>query len=302
MGNMVRSSARRPWGGALRANLQLMRPANMVTSAADSLAGYAASGMAPGLPLACLAVASLGLYGGGIVFNDILDRRLDAAERPERPLPSGRASLAGAIALGISLLAVGILLGFTVSVRSGILACLIAGGALLYDAKAKHHPLFGPATLGLCRAMNFLLGLSASPAPAGSKWLLGLLWLAYIFAITAISAGEVHGGSRRTGLLAIVLISSVAIGLGALAANSGSNALPAALLLLLLLVRVGPPFWRAYRRPEPMHIRAAVRSGVLSLVVLDSSVAAGFGGYGYGLAVLALLLLASPLARLFPVT
>jgi 4-hydroxybenzoate polyprenyltransferase len=41
---------------------------------------------------------------------------------------------------------------------------------------------------------------------------------------------------------------------------------------------------------------------VLSLVVLDSSVAAGFGGLTYGLAVLALLLVASPLSRLFPVT
>lgn len=286
----------------MRAQLQLMRPANMVTSAADALAGYAASGMAPGFPLVCLAVASLGLYGGGVVFNDVLDRKLDAVERPERPLPSGRAALRTAVALGVALLTVGILLGFAVSLRSGVLACLIAGGALLYDAKAKHHALFGPATLGLCRGMNFLLGLSANPAPAGSRWLLGILWLAYIFAITAISAGEVHGGSRRTGLLAIILIGSVAVGLGVLAANSGPNALAAGAILLLLMVRVGPPFWRAYRRPEPAHIRAAVRSGVLSLVVLDSSVAAGFGGLSYGLAVLALLLLASPLARLFPVT
>lgn len=274
----------------------------MATSAADALAGYAAAGLAPGLPLICLAAASLGLYGGGVVFNDVFDRRLDAIERPERALPSGRARLKTAVALGLALLALGVLLGFMVSVRSGVLACLIAGGAILYDALAKHHALFGPATLGLCRGLNFLLGLSASPAAPGGRWLLALLWLAYVFAITATSAGEVHGGSRRTGLLAIVLIAAVAIALAALAASSGPRAPAAGLLLLLLLVRVGPPFWRAYRVPEPGRIRAAVRSGVLSLVVLDSSVAAGFGGWAYGLAVLALLLVASPLSRLFPVT
>jgi len=289
-------------GGAVRAYLQLMRPANMVTSAADALAGYAASGLAPAFPLACVAISSLGLYGGGVVFNDVFDRRLDAVERPERALPSGRASVKTAVLLGITLLAAGIALAFRVSLRSGILACLIAAGAILYDAVAKHSKLFGPTTIGLCRGMNFLLGLSASPAAPGSKWLLALVWLAYVFAITAISAGEVHGGSRRTGLLAILLVGAVATALAVLAATSGSNGPVAGLILALLLVRVGPPFWRAYRVPEPGHIRTAVRSGVLSLVVLDSSVAASFGGWPYGLAVLALLLLASPLARMFAVT
>ena len=302
MGNVAKNPARLPWSGAVQAYLQLMRPANMVTSAADALAGYAASGLAPGVPLICLAVSSLGLYGGGVVFNDICDRRLDAIERPERALPSGRARLKTAVALGLALLALGVLLGFTVSIRSGVLACLIAGGAILYDARAKHHALLGPATLGMCRGLNFLLGLSANPAAPGGRWLLALLWLAYVFAITAISAGEVHGGSRRTGLLAIALIGAVAVALAALAASSGPRAPAAGLLLLLMMVRVGPPFWRAYRLPEPGRIRAAVRSGVLSLVVLDSSVAAGFGGLAYGLAVLSLLLVASPLSRLFPVT
>jgi 4-hydroxybenzoate polyprenyltransferase len=41
---------------------------------------------------------------------------------------------------------------------------------------------------------------------------------------------------------------------------------------------------------------------VLSLVVLDSSVAASYAGWTYGLAVLALLLVALPLSRLFAVT
>jgi 4-hydroxybenzoate polyprenyltransferase len=285
-----------------RGYLQLMRPANMVTAAADALAGYAASGTALDFRLPCLAAASLCLYGGGVVFNDVCDRELDSVERPERPLPSGRARLWRAVALGASLLAAGVALAFFVSILSGLLAIAIGGSALLYDLRAKHHRLAGPAVLGGCRAMNFLLGLSATAAALGDRWYLALLSLAYIAAITAISRGEVHGGTRRTGLLALILEGSVAVGLAALAAASGPNALAAGAILIFLLARVGPPFWRAYLLPEPERIRAAVRAGVLSLVVLDSVVASAYAGAFYGFAVLALLLVASPLARLFPVT
>lgn len=286
----------------LRGYLQLIRPANMVTAAADALAGYAACGLPPDLRLWSLAMASVCLYGGGVAFNDVCDRDLDRVERPERPLPSGRAGLARAVTLGAALLTAGVGLAFSVSTLSGILACAIGGGALLYDMRAKHHRLAGPAVLGLCRAMNFLLGLSAGIGALGNGWYLALLPLTYVAAITAISSGEVHGGSRRTGLLALVLQASVGAALAALAAASGPNAPAAGILLLLLLARVGPPFWRAYLLPEPGRIRVAVRAGVLSLVVLDSVVACAYAGAPYGIAVLALLLVASPLARLFPVT
>ncbi|MEM0982243.1 MAG: polyprenyltransferase, partial [Cyanobacteria bacterium P01_H01_bin.58] len=45
-----------------------------------------------------------------------------------------------------------------------------------------------------------------------------------------------------------------------------------------------------------------VKSGVLSLIVLDAAIAAGFAGWPYGLAVLALLPLSIVLARMFAVT
>jgi 4-hydroxybenzoate polyprenyltransferase len=45
-----------------------------------------------------------------------------------------------------------------------------------------------------------------------------------------------------------------------------------------------------------------VQAGVLALVPLDAALAAGFAGPAYGLGLLALGLLAAPLARAFPVT
>jgi 4-hydroxybenzoate polyprenyltransferase len=80
--------------------LQLVRPPNLVT--ADVTAGYAAAGMPAPLGL---VVATVGLYGGGVVLNDVFDARCDAVERPERPIPGGHASqrlaaLQGSVLLG----------------------------------------------------------------------------------------------------------------------------------------------------------------------------------------------------------
>lgn len=128
------------------AYLQLLRPANIVTAWADILAGLAVSGILfeDFGALAWLIIATTGLYGGGIVFNDVFDAKLDAIERPERPIPSGRASLGGAIALGCSLLLLGIFAAAYVSFVSTLLAISIAIAALLYDAWGKHRPILAP--------------------------------------------------------------------------------------------------------------------------------------------------------------
>src|SRR5690606_24266063 len=114
------------------------RPANLVTAVADILAGIAVSGyLAQGhedlSPLVWLILSTIGLYGGGVVMNDVLDARLDAIERPERPIPSGLVPKPQAAALGLFLLAGGIALAFLVSVLAGGLATLIAVAALVYN-------------------------------------------------------------------------------------------------------------------------------------------------------------------------
>src|SRR5699024_7457278 len=90
----------------LRAYGELMRPANIVTAFADILAGFAAVGGAIAVSgwslsadpagLGWLLLSTFGLYGGGVVLNDVFDADLDATERPERAIPSGRVSRKGA--------------------------------------------------------------------------------------------------------------------------------------------------------------------------------------------------------------
>ncbi|WP_135466087.1 UbiA-like protein EboC [Crenalkalicoccus roseus] len=286
-----------------RAYLALTRPANVVTALADILAGFAAAGAAaPWGALPWLLLATACLYAGGVVLNDVFDAALDARERPERPIPSGRASRRGAALLGAGLLAGGTLAAFQASAASGALALGIVLAVLLYDGWAKHRPLLGPATMGLCRGLNLLLGVSAAPAALGGLWLLALLPLAYIAAITAVSRGEVHGGRRGTGWLAMALLGLVLAALLGLGLRPDYVALAALPFAALLAWRVLPPFLAAAREPAPARIGAAVKAGVLSLIVLDAALAAGFAGPLYGIAVLALLPVSLVLARAFAVT
>lgn len=299
----------------LLAYLQMMRPANIVTAWADILAGFAASSflllntemlgqemLVSMMPLAWLLLATTGLYGGGVVFNDVFDAQLDAKERPERPIPSGRASLSEAVFLGSLLLVVGVVAAAQVSQLSSILAAGIAVAALLYDAFSKHNAVIGPLNMGICRGGNLLLGVSAVPAMLGECWFLALIPVVYIAAITTISRGEVHGAKRITGVIALLLIVTVIaalLGLGLLKDYQLLASLP---FICLFAFRVLLPFVKAVREPSPEQIRMAVKAGVLSLIVLDATVSAGFAGLLYGLLVLSLLPISMVLAGAFAVT
>ncbi len=296
------------------AYLQMMRPANILTAWADILVGFAASGTVVALsaqpeftpssllPLVWLLLSTTGLYGGGVVFNDIFDAELDAQERPERPLPSGRASMSGAIALGVTLLVLGVVAAAQVSLLSAALAAGIATAALLYDAASKHSALLGPVNMGLCRGMNWLLGVSVVPLMVQTHWFLALIPLVYIAAITAISQGEVHGGSQTTGVIALLLLNSViggVLGLGLLENYHLLGAIPFVVGFGALVV---PSFVQATLEPQPDPIRKAVRTGILCLIVLDAAIASGFANPLYGLLVLSLLPVSKQLAKLFAVT
>ncbi|MEH1826040.1 MAG: UbiA-like protein EboC [Nostoc sp.] len=299
-----------------RGYLELMRPANIVTAWADILVGFAASGsgiiftklingeasFAVLIPLSWLLLATTGLYGGGIVFNDVFDAKLDAKERPNRAIPSGRVSRQNATLLGSILFIIGIIAAFQVSLLSAAIATFITLSSLLYDSLAKHHPFFGPLNMGLCRGSNLLLGVSVVPEIIGGRWYLALIPVLYIAAITAISQGEVHGGNKVTGVLALLLIAIVltaVLALGLLGEYTAIAALPFA---VFLAIRILPNFIKAAREPIAENIRHAVRIGVLSLIVLDATVASGFAGLYYGLLVLILLPISMKLAQLFAVT
>lgn len=296
----------------VRASLELMRPANIVTAFADILAGAAAalavtvSYNGTGFPvdsvLFWLLMSTFGLYGGGIVFNDVFDADLDARERPERAIPSGRISKAYTTLLGILLFVIGILSAFWVNSTAGLIATGIAICALIYDAAAKHHVVFGPLTMGSCRGGNLLLGASIMPASLYVLWFIAIIPILYIGAITLISRGEVQGGNKATGYTATATVALITLALLLLFLLPAYNLVSATPFALLFGAMVIPAFAAAAKDPAPGTIKKAVKRGVISLIILNSALAAGFAGIVAGLIVLSLLPISYWFAKLFAVT
>ncbi|GAB3171537.1 UbiA-like protein EboC [Telluribacter humicola] len=288
----------------LKAYLQLTRPANLVTALADILAGvaiaqftYYSNYIAPGT----LLLATLGLYGGGVVMNDVFDADLDAVERPERPIPSGRVSRSSATTFGVLLLVLGIAFAGMYSTLSASIATLVAIGALVYDKWAKHYTVFGPLLMGLCRGGNLLLGMSSIPQTLHDWGYLALIPVAYIGAITLISQDEVHGGKRRTLYIAAALYLLVHIVQLVVAFMNGNG--PLALPLVVSHAwMVGRPLLDAINNPIGPMIGKAVKAGVISLIIMNAAWCMAFGNWHLALIVVVLLPISLKLARIFAVT
>ena len=286
--------------------LQLMRPANLPTAAADILAGVAIAGLITNLTpfswvsILFLVTASVFLYAGGVVLNDVFDYKLDSVERPERPIPSGLIPLKSAAIFGSILLFTGVLLAFQIHLISGYIAAVLAFSIVLYDSFSKKFGFLGPFNMGLCRSLNLLLGMSILGLI--TNWWYGIIPLVYIFAITLISRGEVHGNNKKHIIWAGILYGLVIFGVVSMVLFETDQILQSIPFLLLFTFLTFKPLRNAYRSNSPSNIKKAVIAGVLSLIVLDAAMAVGFSVWWYGLLILMLLPLSMLLSKLFAVT
>jgi 4-hydroxybenzoate polyprenyltransferase len=285
----------------LRPYVELLRPPNVTTALGDVLAGYAVAGRGQPQALPPLLMATMCLYAGGVVLNDVCDVDIDRIERPERPIPSGRVSRRAAATLGAVLLAAGVLMAALAGRATGLMALATAGCILLYDLWGKRQTWIGPINMGMCRAGNLLLGVAVLPSALAWAWPLGALPLVYITAVTAVSRGEVHGGRRTVAGLALVSLGLVLLALCWLGLVP-SISIAALALTAVLAWRLLPPYVAVWRRPAPDTIRVAVRTGVLSLVLLDAVIGAVYAGAAYSAIILVVGLAAGWLARRFAVT
>ncbi len=295
----------------VRAYLELVRLPNLFTAVGDIVAGYlvASGGVGVlGSELVLLGLASVALYAAGVVLNDYFDLDVDSVERPERPIPSGRIHAQNAARLGFGLLGLGCIVAAIVGVPSLLTALALAGCIVLYDARGKRIEYVGSANMGACRFLNVLLGASAVAPLSAAYWLwlivpVALLVFVYISGVTLLATGEVWGGNRAISSLvfgAVVLVIAGVVWLGL----SERLAQPLASLPFLAIFAVAT-LWvigRVVGAPTAPNIRTAIKTCVLSLLLLDAAIAAGAGGPGYGIGVAVLILPALYAARLYAVT
>ena len=286
-----------------------MRPANIVTSVADVLAGIAISGYwtngdftpAHFYSILLLCLSTAGLYGGGVVFNDVFDAELDRKERPERPIPSGVITVKQGIWLGIILLLIGVIAAIPVNKISVFLAISIAFASLIYDKWSKHHAVAGPVNMGLCRGLNLLLGISIVMPAVAEWWFIAIVPIVYIAGITMISRGEVHGGSKSILYMSAVFYLLV-IGVITFFSIKENTIWWALIFLIPFAWMIFSALIKAIRKPIPQNIGKAVKAGVIALILMNASWAAAFGAITLAFLILILLPVSLWLAKLFAVT
>lgn len=292
--------------------LRLARPANIVTAFSDIGAGVAialytlTAQDSHVWPIVLLLLSTLGLYGGGVVLNDVFDAKLDAVERPERPIPSGLVPKRQAAFGGYLLLFVGVFCACLVHwpqlfSLSFVLALFIALAAVLYDAWGKHQKFLGPVNMGICRGLNLLLGVSLVPEMVEQYWYLGLVPVVYIAAITMVSRGEVHGGKKTTLYAAAVFYAVVVLAI-AWVAFTNKTLITTIPFLILFAGMIFPPLLKALAEPVGPRIGKAVKAGVLALILMNAAWAAAFAAPVLALCMLLLLPLSLWLAKAFAVT
>lgn len=276
---------------ASAALVQLVRAPAALTVPGDALAGAAAAGRSlRGRGLA-LPAASVALYWSGMALNDYADRTLDAVERPERPIPSGQVTAGQALGVATGLTAAGLGLAAAGGGRDALRVALpLVGAVWCYDLWLKRTPV-GPVAMAACRGLDVLLGAgwqrrrAALPAAA--------VVAAHTLGVTALSRGEVHGGSAAAG--AAVTAGSVAVGITSVLgpARSGLHRVCAGLAAAGFAALAGPPQLAAARTPSPAAMRTATVAGIHAMVPLQSALVARQG------APLAAVLIAAalPLAR-----
>jgi 4-hydroxybenzoate polyprenyltransferase len=246
-------------------------------------------------------LASVAIYAAGIVLNDVFDFEVDLAERPSRPLPSGKVSRRLAAWFGGVALALGPALAvLSGSTSSLVVALALAACVLGYDAGLKRTVL-GPEVMGSCRGLNLLLGLSQGPEMGGpTAWLVAFSLALFVVGVTWISRSEVETGKTR-GLVAGVVLQNLAFA-GLVVALCRPDRFPSAgsslailprggdglIVLLAVAAIVNRAGWRAYREPVPKTFQMAVKTGVLSLVWLDVAAVAAVRGPSAALVVAAL--------------
>ncbi|MGI5479775.1 SCO3242 family prenyltransferase [Streptomyces lavendofoliae] len=232
----------RPRGTRRRAWAELLRVSALFSVPGDALAGASAVGLRPSRRTALAIGSSLCLYEAGMALNDWADRDEDAVDRPHRPIPSGRVTPGAALAASAALTATGLALAARAGRAPLAVATALAATVWAYDLRLKHTRA-APATMAAARALDLLLGATATvavpaapaaplagqrpaaparrlhrrppaPAPNGRRepgrrvpavaaLPSAALLGAHTYAVTAVSRHEAHGGSTAAPLGAL---------------------------------------------------------------------------------------------------
>lgn len=255
--------------------LRLGRVSNLPTVWTNALAGMVLGGGLLAPPALILLILSVSLaYVGGMYLNDAFDAEIDARQRPERPIPSGRVQrqtvfLAGFAMLIASVLGLGIVGRLSgTGLWPALAGIALAAAIVLYNWHHKENPL-GPLVMGLCRVLVYVaaaLCITTSPPPA--LWIGAALLLCHLIGLTFVAKHELRARMEDmwpTAVLLVPLVYGVAI----------AYREPVAIVLWVALSGALYFALRAVRRRAPGDVGFAVMMLIAAISLLDALLIAG---------------------------
>ncbi|MEU6372316.1 SCO3242 family prenyltransferase [Streptomyces sp. NPDC046909] len=310
-GGAVRPSRARAW-------VELLRLPALFTVPGDALAGAAVTGMRPG-PRTLLAIgSSLCLYEAGMALNDWADRVEDAAERPHRPLPSGRVRPAAALTAACALTAGGLTLAARAGRPALTVAVPLAATVWAYDLALKHTAA-GPVAMAAARGLDLLLGAAATTGRTREALPSAALLGTHTLAVTTVSRQETRGGNPVPPLAALATTATLTHLLsrrppagrraaavpGLPTASSTTSTTSDTLRTALAVVYAATaarPYFHAALNPSPPLTQRAVGSGIRATIPLQAALATRSGSRLTGLLIAGLAPLGRKFARTVSIT
>ena len=144
-------------------------------------------------------LTGLFVSGSANISNDYFDREVDRVNRPDRPLPSGRVSVAELWALFFIFAVAGLASAALLGPAVLALAAMVWGVALLYNVRLKEAGFLGNLAVAFCVSMTVVLGGLAAGAVNGL--VVTFAALAFLFDLgeeIASDAMDVEGDSIRS--------------------------------------------------------------------------------------------------------
>ena len=314
------AASENPGSGKGLALLQLVRIPTVFTAMADIFLGFLLvapnASLEPVSTFVFLLAASVCIYWTGMILNDYFDREVDGQERPGRPIPSGRIPSASALKLGVMLNVFGLGLAACAGALSLQIAIALTACVWLYDGALKKTPL-APVLMGSCRFFNVLLGasapnflLEADAANVGAVWWCPHMYVAlglgiYVCGLTWFARQEAKTSARAQLIAASFVINAGLATLFGFVLTAPNNAQgeTAMFVLAVISLTIIRRLLRAISDPEPARVQTAIKTMLLSLVMLDATlVLFATGTPALAIAVALLMVPAFLLSRWIPMT
>ena len=196
--------------------LVIGRVSNLPTVWSNGLAGWVLSGALLDIgELVAVLIALSSFYVGGMYLNDAFDAEIDARERAGRPIPSGAVSRGMVFLLGFTMLGLGALIGFAISVGAGLAGLALSAAILLYDWLHKRTQL-SPIIMGACRFLSYVFAAMAAGGITGALILGAAGLFAHVVGLTYAAKQEAYDRLESAWPLAVlalpVLIALVQMG------------------------------------------------------------------------------------------